>query len=262
MLVYGKNAVLEALKSEKTFNRLLIDKTFKDKNTQEIIDLARKNGVKVDFVNKVVLENKISELRRVKSEKGDRSKESGNKTDNRVNYQGVIGEIVEFEYSDLDEVFNLIEEKNESAFILILDGVEDPHNLGAIIRTAECAGVHGVIIPDRRACLVNETVIRTSAGAVANVKIVKVTNLNNVIRELKDRGLWVYACEIGGKNLFDTKLTGPIALVVGSEGNGMSQLVKKNCDEIVTIPMKGKINSLNVSVAAAVAVFEVARNRS
>ena len=246
MLIYGKNAVFEALKSEKTFNRLLIDKTFKDKNTQDIIDLARKNGVKVDFVNKIVLENKLSDLR---------------KAGEKVNYQGIVGETVEFEYSDLEDVFEKAKESDVPPFILILDGIEDPHNLGAIIRTAECAGVHGVIISDRRACLVNETVLKTSAGAVSNVNVVKVGNLNNTIEDLKKRGVWVYACEVGGQNLFKTKLDGPIAIVVGSEGKGMSRLVKENCDEIITIPMKGKINSLNVSVAAAIATFEVVRNR-
>jgi 23S rRNA (guanosine2251-2'-O)-methyltransferase len=245
MLIYGKNAVLEALKSEKTFNRLFIDKTLRDKSLQEIIDLARKNGVKIDFVNKVVLENKILSLK---------SKE-------KINYQGVIGETVEFEYKELEDIFELAKEKGEDPFILILDGIEDPHNLGAIIRTAECAGVHGVIIPDRRACLINETVLKTSAGAASNVNIVKVTNLNNTIKELKDQGVWVYACEVGGQNLFKAKLTGSIAIVVGSEGSGMSRLVKENCDDIITIPMKGKINSLNVSVAAAIATFEVLKNR-
>lgn len=246
MLIYGKNSVLEALKSEKTFNKLFIDKTVRDKSIQEIIDLARQNGIKIDFVNKVMLENKLSNL----------------KSQEKINYQGVIGETVEFEYSELDDIFNLAKEKNEDPFILILDGIEDPHNLGAIIRTAECAGVHGVIIPDRRACLVNETVLKTSAGATSNMNIVKVTNITRAIEKLKAQGVWVYACEVGGQNLFKTKLTGSIAIVVGSEGSGMSRLVKENCDDIVTIPMKGKINSLNVSVAAAIATFEVLRNKN
>lgn len=245
MLIYGKNSVLEALKSEKTFNRLFIDKRYHDKNLQEIIDLARQNGVKLDFVDKAILETKLSNLKSVE----------------KINYQGVVGEVVEFEYSELEDVFSLAKEKNENLFILILDGIEDPHNLGAIIRTAECAGVHGVIIPDRRACLVNETVLKTSAGAVSNVNVVKVTNLTRTIEEIKKQGVWVYACEVGGQNLFKAKLTGPIAIVVGSEGNGMSRLVKQNCDDILTIPMKGKINSLNVSVAAAIATFEVLRSK-
>lgn len=245
MLIYGKNSILEALKSEKTFNRLSIDKNMRDKSLQEIIDLARQNGIKIDFVDKTMLENKISNLNSLE----------------KISYQGVVGEIVEFEYKELEDVFALAKEKDETPFILILDGIEDPHNLGAIIRTSECAGVHGVIIPDRRACLVNETVLKTSAGAVSNVNVVKVTNITRTIKEIKKQGVWVYACEVGGQNLFKSKLTGPIAIVVGSEGNGMSRLVKENCDDIVTIPMKGKINSLNVSVAAAIATFEVLRNR-
>lgn len=247
MLIYSKNIVLEALKSEKTFNKLLIDKKLKDKITQEIVDLARKNGVKIDFVNKIILENKLNDLR---------------KNGEKINYQGIVGEIIEFKYSELEDVFSKAEKNGESLFILILDGIEDPHNLGAIIRTAECAGVHGVIIPDRRACFVNETVLKTSAGAISNVNVVKVANLNNTIKELKNRGVWIYACEIGGQNLFKTKLDGSIAIVVGNEGKGVSRLVKENCDEIITIPMKGKINSLNVSVAAAIATFEVVRNRN
>lgn len=245
MLIYGKNSVLESLKSEKTFNKLFIDKKSKDKSTQEIIDIAREYGIKIDFVNTVVLDNKLSHI----------------KTQAKINHQGIIGDVVDFKYSNIEDIFSSAEEKKEDPFIVILDGVEDPHNLGAIIRTAECAGVHGVIIPDRRACLVNETVLKTSVGAISNVNVIKATNLNRVIETLKEKGVWVYACELGGKNIFKTKLNGPIAIVLGSEGKGISRLVKKNCDEIITIPMKGKINSLNVSVASGVALFEVLKNR-
>lgn len=247
MLIYGKNAILEALKSKKTFNKLFIDKNNRDNVSQEIIDSARKNEIKIDFVKKVVLENKISQLK---------------KENKKINHQGIVGEIVDFKYSDLEDIFIKAKELKEHPFVLVLDGIEDPHNLGAIIRTAECAGVHGVILPDRRACLINETVIKTSVGAISNINIVKVTNLNNVIKQLKEKGLWIYACEIGGKNLFSTKLTGAIGIVVGSEGKGVSSLVKRNCDEIISIPMKGKINSLNVSVATGIAVFEVLKNRT
>lgn len=187
MLIYGKNAVLESIKSKKTFNKLFIDKSTRDKSLQEIIDLARKTGIKVDFVNKIVLESKLSKLR----------------TDgSRINHQGVLGEIVDFKYSTLEDVFITAEKTGEHPFILILDGIEDPHNLGAIIRTAECAGVHGVIIPDRRACLVNETVVKTSVGAIANVNVVKVSNLNKTIAQIKEKNVWVYACEMDGENLF------------------------------------------------------------
>ena len=155
MLIYGKNAIREAIISEKTFNKLLIDRNQKDKTSQEIIDLAKKNNVKINFVDRKVLESKLQNTRNEK-----------------IAHQGIIGEIVEFEYADLEEVFEVAENKEQDPFILVLDGVEDPHNLGAIIRTAEGAGVHGVIIPEHRACAVNDTVLKTSAGAVSNVKIV------------------------------------------------------------------------------------------
>ncbi len=244
MIIYGKIAVLEALKSEKTFNKLLIDKTLKDKTSQEIIDEARKQNVKIDFLPREVLERKIK-----------------NSSDCKVNHQGVVGEITEFEYATIEDILDLAKSKNESPFIVVLDGVEDPHNLGAIIRTVECAGAHGVIIPERRACSVNETVIKTSAGAASNVLVARVNNLSNAIESLKENGVWVYAVEVGGENLFKANLKGPIAVVLGSEGKGVGRLVKENCDGVLTIPMFGKINSLNVSVAAAISIFEIVKQR-
>lgn len=245
MLIYGKNAIREALISEKTFNKLYIDKSLRDNASQEIINLAKQNNVKINFVDRKILDNKTVNL---KNEK--------------IAHQGMFGEIVEFDYAEIDDIFNLAESKNEQPFILILDGVEDPHNLGAIIRTAECAGVHGIIIPEHRACAVNDTVLKTSAGAVSNVNIVRATNLNNVIDQLKKKGVWVYACELGGENIWKSNLTGPIAVVMGSEGFGVSKLTKQKCDGVFTIPMYGKINSLNVSVATAVSVFEILRQRN
>lgn len=245
MLIYGKNAIREAIISEKTFNKLLIDRNQKDKTSQEIIDLAKKNNVKINFVDRKVLESKLQNTRNEK-----------------IAYQGMIGEIVEFEYADLEEVFEVAENKGQDPFILVLDGVEDPHNLGAIIRTAEGAGVHGVIIPEHRACAVNDTVLKTSAGAVSNVKIVRVVNINNTVDQLKKRGVWVYACELGGEEMWKTNLKGPIAIVMGSEGFGVSKLTKEKCDAVFTIPMYGQINSLNVSVATAISVYEVLRQRN
>ncbi len=245
MLIYGKNAIREALISEKTFNKLYIDKSLRDNASQEIINLAKQNNVKINFVDRKILDNKTVNL---KNEK--------------IAHQGMFGEIVEFDYAEIDDIFNLAESRNEQPFILILDGVEDPHNLGAIIRTAECAGVHGIIIPEHRACAVNDTVLKTSAGAVSNVNIVRATNLNNVIDQLKKKGVWVYACELGGENIWKSNLTGPIAVVMGSEGFGVSKLTKQKCDGVFTIPMYGKINSLNVSVATAVSVFEILRQRN
>lgn len=244
MIIYGKIAVLEALRSEKTFNKLLIDKGLKDRTTQELIDEARKQNVKIDFLPREVIEKKVKNL-----------------ADGKVNYQGVVGEITEFEYSSIDDILQIAKDKNEDPFIVILDGVEDPHNLGAIIRTIECAGAHGIIIPERRACLVNETVVKTSAGAVSNVCVARVNNLSNAIEELKKNGVWVYAVEVGGENLFKSNLKGAIAIVLGSEGKGVGRLVKEKCDGILTIPMFGKINSLNVSVAAAVSIFEFVKQR-
>lgn len=244
MIIYGKIAVLEALRSEKTFNKLLIDKGLKDKTTQELIDEARKQNVKIDFLPREVIEKKVKNL-----------------GEGKANFQGVVGEITEFEYSSVEDILGKAKERNEAPFIVILDGVEDPHNLGAIIRTIECAGAHGIIIPERRACLVNETVVKTSAGAVSNVCVARVNNLSNTIEELKKNGVWVYAVEVGGENLFKSNLKGPIAIVLGSEGKGVGRLVKEKCDGILTIPMFGKINSLNVSVAAAISIFEVVKQR-
>lgn len=240
MIIYGRIAVLEALKSEKTFNKLLIEKGQKDKTVQEIINQARENGVKVDFVSKEIIERKAKSI----------------ETNGKINHQGVLGEIVEFEYSSVEEIL-----EKENDLVIILDGVEDPHNLGAIVRTAECAGASGIIIPDRRACSVNETVIKTSAGAISNVKVARVGNLVQTIEKLKDNGFWVYAVEVGGEDLFKSNLKGKLALVLGSEGKGVGRLVKENCDGILTIPMFGKINSLNVSVAAAISIFEVVKKR-
>ncbi len=238
MLIYGKVAVLEALKSGKTFNEIVIDNSLKDKTIQEIIDLAREEGVRLDFVKKEIL------LRKIKT--------NDNK---KINHQGVVGEIVDFDYCDVDDILR----KQENSLIIILDGVEDPHNLGAIIRTAECAGASGVIIPKRRACQINETVIKTSAGAVSNVLVSRVNNIAQTIEYLKENGVWVYAVEVGGEDIFKSNLKGKIALVLGSEGNGVGRLIKEKCDGILTIPMFGKINSLNVSVAGAISIFEVVK---
>ena len=241
MIIFGRNAVLESLKSEKTFNALFVDKSLKDRQTQEVINFAKESGVKISFVDRKILETKAQKI-----------------STEKVLHQGFIGEIVDFEYSSIDEIL----ESNNEDFIVVLDGIEDPHNLGAIIRTCECAGVTGVIIPEHRACSVNETVIKTSAGATANVKIARVTNINNAIETLKKNGVWVYACEVGGENIFKTNLKGKIAIVMGSEGKGVSPLTLKKCDGKFSIPMFGKLNSLNVSVASAISIYEVVRQRN
>ncbi|MBQ3494249.1 MAG: 23S rRNA (guanosine(2251)-2'-O)-methyltransferase RlmB [Clostridia bacterium] len=239
MYIEGKNATLEALKSGTTINKILVQSD-QQKACSQIVALAKQAKVRVDFVDKRVLDSKSQTKR----------------------HQGVLAETTEYEYSSLDDIFEKAEKQGQAPFIVILDGIEDPHNVGAIIRTCECVGVHGIIIPQYRACLINETVIKTSAGATANMNVCKVTNINQTIDELKSRGVWVYGLELGGNDIYKTNLTGSVALVIGSEGKGVSELTKKKCDEIVSLPMYGKINSLNASVATAVAVYEIKKQRN
>lgn len=239
MIIEGKNVVFEALSSGQTFNILFISKQNKDAESQKIINLAKAKNVRIDFVDKFLLDKKTL----------------------THHHQGVIGEVVDFCYSDIDEILELADKRCEQPLIVILDGVKDPHNFGAIIRSAECAGAHGVVIPKNRSVAVNETVIKTSAGAIANMKIARVTNINYLISDLKQRGLWVYGFEAGKNTMYQTNLKGPIAIVIGSEGEGISELTKKKCDDIVSIPLAGSVNSLNASVACGIALFEVVRQR-
>ena len=239
MIIEGKNVVFEALSSGQTFNKLYFAKQNKDAESQKIINLAKEKNIRIDFVDKFLLDKKTL----------------------THHHQGVIAEVVDFEYSDLDEILHLADERCEQPLIVILDGVKDPHNLGAIIRSAECAGAHGIIIPKNRSVAVNETVIKTSAGAISNMKIARVTNINYLISDLKQRGLWVYGFEAGKNTMYQTNLKGPIAIVIGSEGEGISELTKKRCDDIVSIPLAGQVNSLNASVACGIALFEVVRQR-
>lgn len=229
MLVSGRNGVLESLRAGKTFNKILVAK---GSNHKEIVDIAKQNGIRLEFLDRTILDKKIK------------------------NNQGVIGEIVDFCYSSLDEVV-----KNANGMIVILDGIEDPHNFGAIIRTCECAGVKGIIIPKHRAVPVNDTVVKASAGAIANVKIAMVTNINSAIDSLKDEGYWVYACEAGGKEMYKESFCGKIALVIGSEGFGVSKLTKQKCDTMISIPLLGSINSLNASVACSIVLYECVRQK-
>ncbi|MBE7082155.1 MAG: 23S rRNA (guanosine(2251)-2'-O)-methyltransferase RlmB [Clostridiales bacterium] len=238
MLIEGKNAILEALQNNLTINKLMIQNNLSDNASNQIIKLAKSKGVRIDFVSKDVLDKKT-----------------------RNRHQGFICETTDFAYFEVDDILNNAKAKNEDPFIVILDGIEDPHNFGAIIRTCECAGVHGIIIPQHRACAVNDTVVKTSAGATANMTIARVNNLNNTIKYLQENGVWVYALETGGKQMTTVNLKGSVAIVVGSEGKGISRLTKENCDDIVTIPLKGKVNSLNASVANAIVVYEIVRQR-
>ena len=239
--VEGRNSVTELIKSGKDINKLYVQKGEKHGSINEIIKLAKQN--------KVV----ITELDRAKL---DQMSESHN-------HQGVIAIVPPYEYCDVDEILEYAKSKNESPFILILDGIEDPHNLGSIIRTAECSGVHGIIIPKRRSVQVNATVNKTSAGAAQYVKVARVNNLTETIKYLKENDVWIYGTDIEGKCYYnEQKYNGGAAIVIGSEGFGMSRLVKENCDFLVKIPMVGKINSLNASVSAGILMYEVFNQRN
>lgn len=237
MKIIGRNAVTEALRSGKTIDRLVAARDQKDVGAQRIINEAKSRGVKVFFYDKTVL---------------DRESDG-------AKHQGFIAEVTDFKYSELDDVLELARSKNEPPFIFILDGVEDPHNLGSVIRVAECTGAHGVVIPRHRAASVNETVIKVSAGAAAHVMVVKATNINDVIDELKAKGVWVYAADMDGESIYSTNLSGAVAFVIGGEGAGVKRLTKSKCDGVIALPMRGKVNSLNASVAAGVVAYEYVR---
>lgn len=238
MIIEGKNSVLEALKNDLTINKLMVQKNLNDNMSNQIIKLAKDKGIRIDFVSKEVLDKKTT-----------------------ARHQGFICDTTDFNYVEVYDILKKAESLNEDPFIVILDGIEDPHNFGAIIRTCECAGVHGIIIPEHRACAVNDTVVKTSAGATANMLIARVGNLNNTIDYLKKENIWVYCLETGGDEMTKSKLTGAIAIVVGSEGKGVSRLTREKCDSTVSIKLKGKVNSLNASVATAIMVYEIVRQR-
>lgn len=237
MKIIGRNAVTEALRSGKTIDRLVAARDQKDVGAQRIINEAKSRGVKVFFYDKTVL---------------DRESDG-------AKHQGFIAEVTDFKYSELDDVLELARSKNEPPFIFILDGVEDPHNLGSVIRVAECTGAHGVVIPRHRTASVNETVVKVSAGAAAHVMVVKATNVNDVIDELKAKGVWVYAADMDGESIYSTNLSGAVAFVIGGEGAGVKRLTKSKCDGVIALPMRGKVNSLNASVAAGVVAYEYVR---
>ena len=239
--VEGRNSVLELLESEKDINKIFISKGDRQGSINKIIGTARDNKVVIVEVDK----KKLDEM----SQTG--------------NHQGVIAIVPPFEYCDVDDILNVAKEKNEDPFIIILDGIEDPHNLGAIIRTAETAGAHGVIIPKRRAVGVNSTVNKSSAGAVEYMKVARVNNITETMNYLKEQGLWIIGTDIDtDKYYYNQDMTGPIAIVIGSEGFGMSRLVKENCDILVKIPMKGNITSLNASVSAGIVMYEIVKQKN
>ena len=239
MTIEGRNAVMEAFRSGKTIDRVYVLKGCQDGPINSILREARKHDTLVNFVAK---------------ERLDQMSETGK-------HQGVIASAAAYAYAEVEDMLKLAEEMGEPPFLFLLDDIEDPHNLGAIIRTANLAGAHGVIIPKRRAVGLTATVARTSAGALNYTPVAKVTNLSATIEELKEKGLWFVCADMGGTTMYDLNLTGPIGLVIGNEGDGVSRLVKEKCDFVASIPMKGEIDSLNASVAAGVLAYEIVRQR-
>lgn len=237
MQIEGKNAVRELFRSGKTIDKLIVQSDLKDKEISSLIKEARDSGVKVTNVTKNIL---------------DKESKTGK-------HQGVIAYVTDFTYSQLDDI---LDNGGKPRFILILDGVEDPHNLGSILRVAECAGVDGVIIGKHRCASVNETVCRVSAGASEHVKVARVTNINYAIEQLKEKGVWIYAADMDGDSIYSTDLRGDIAIVIGSEGFGIHKVTKELCDGVISLPMFGKVNSLNASVATGVVSYEVVRQRN
>lgn len=238
--VEGRNAVLELIESGKDINKIYIEKGEKQGSINKILQKANERKILVTEIDK----QKFRQMAET------------------PNAQGIIAIVPPFDYCDVYDIIDLAKEKNEDPFILILDGIEDPHNLGSIIRTAETAGVHGIIIPKRRAASVNSTVNKVSAGAVEHMKIARVNNINETINTLKKEGIWICGTDMDtNKYYYNQDLTGSLAIVIGSEGFGMSRLVKENCDFLIKIPMKGKITSLNASVSAGIVVYEAVKQR-
>ncbi len=237
--IEGRNAVLEAFRSGKCVDKLFILDGCQDGPVRTIAREARKTDTIINYVSKERLDQ-LSETRV---------------------HQGVIAQVAAYEYATVEDILAKAEEKGEPPFIFLLDNVEDPHNLGAIIRTANLAGAHGVIIPKRRAVGLTSTVAKTSAGAINYTPVAKVTNLVRTIEELKEKGIWFVCADMGGDTMYQLNLTGPIGLVIGNEGEGVSRLVREACDFTASIPMKGDIDSLNASVAAGVLAYEIVRQR-
>ena len=239
LIIEGRNAVIEAFRSGKPIDKLFVLDGCQDGPIRTIVREAKKHDTILKFVTK----DRLDQLSETKK------------------HQGVIAYAAAYEYSEVEDIFALAEKKGEDPFIILLDNIEDPHNLGAIIRTANLAGAHGVIIPKHRAVGLTATVAKTSAGALNYTPVAKVTNLAKTMEELKDRGLWFVCADMGGESMYRLNLTGPIGLVIGNEGEGVSRLVKEKCDFIASIPMKGDIDSLNASVAAGVLAYEIVRQR-
>ena len=238
-LLEGRNAVREAFRAGRTVDRLYVQDGLKDGPVMDLIRRAKKADAVVDYVSK---------------ERLDRMSETGK-------HQGVIAHVAAYAYAEVEDILKRAQEKGEAPFVFLLDDIEDPHNLGAIIRTANLCGAHGVIIPKRRAVGLTATVAKASAGAISHTPVARVNNLSQTIEQLKKEGLWFVCADMDGRVMYDLNLTGPIGVVIGAEGSGVGRLVKESCDLVAAIPMKGDIDSLNASVAAGVLAYEVVRQR-
>lgn len=238
-VIFGRNSVAEAIKSGRPLDSILVARGDRSGSIPKIVADAKKAGIVIKEVDQKKLDFVCG----------------------HNNHQGIAAFGAVKEYSTIEDIFATAEERDEPPFIIICDEIEDPHNLGAIIRTAEASGAHGVIIPKRRSASLSFTVAKTSAGAVEFMHVARVTNLPQTIEDLKKRGVWVYCADMDGEPFYNSNLKGAIALVIGSEGNGVGRLVKEKCDVVLSMPMKGKINSLNASVAAGILMYEVSRQR-
>ncbi len=238
MKITGKNAVAELIKTDKTVDKILVMNGLRDEQSKSLVKQAKSRGYKVQFAEKAVLD-----------------KECGS-----AKHQGFIAYTSDFKYTEFEELLQDVSNKVD-AFVVIADGIEDPHNLGSIIRVCECAGVDGLVIGKHRSAQVTDSVMRISEGSANHLKISRVVNINNALEKVKDAGLWAYALELGGSDLYKQDLKGKICLVIGGEDSGVNDLTKKKCDGVLTIPLSGKVNSLNASVALGVGVFEVVRQR-
>lgn len=240
MIIYGKNPVGEAVKAGKTIDKLYILREESDARMSALVKAAKERGAVVVNADRRQL---------------DKLTDGGN-------HQGIAAQVTDFEYCSVEDILGEAESRGEKPLIVLADGITDPHNLGAILRSAECLGAHGVIIPQRRSVSVNDTAVKASSGAAAYVKVAKVVNLNDAIRQLKSLGVWVYACDFGGEPPFRADLADSTALIVGSEGEGVKRLTRELADGVITIPECGRINSLNASVAAGIMLYEAARQRA
>jgi len=239
-LIEGRNPVIEALKNKRPIDKIMVNKSSKEGSIKKIIGIARDNNVIIQQVDR----HKLDEISESHA------------------HQGVIAVTSDYLYHELEDVLEYAREKGEDPFLIILDGITDPHNLGSIVRTADAVGAHGVIIPKRRSVHITPIVAKASAGAIEYVPVCKVTNIVNTIKKLKEEGLWIAAVDMDGDAFYSTNLSGPLALVVGSEGEGISRLTKENCDFIVSMPMSGNVTSLNASVAGGILLYEVYRQRN